>query len=330
MFPTQPGLRAVNLRKGRLLDRIANQEPKLAQEIRSLKLNWFTMRNVDGVDDGTGGPDAGSAEIFIYDEIGGSFGTQVTDFIDALNEITADQITVRINSPGGLLVDAIAISSALQQHDAAIVTRVDGIAASAASVVAIAGDRLEMMPGSQLMIHDVLVDFTGNAADMKEMIAWLNEQSMNVASMYANKAGGEVDEWRSLMLAETWMFAQEAVESGLADAVFVRDKRDMNAAPPKPDPDQGDEPDPNDPNEGKEPAEPDNADSGDGGDGSEDDKKDNSDDAENSAQDRALAILMSRQHRLTNRGFKYLGRERAPEPKVPAHNSFVDLLEMWG
>lgn len=317
MFLTQPGLRAVNLRKGRLLDRIAMQEPQLAQQIRNLKLNWFKMRNVDGADDSSGAPDAGSAEIFIYDEIGGSMGVGVSDFIDALNEISAPQIIVRINSPGGLLVDAIAISSALQQHDSAIITRVDGIAASAASVVAIAGDRLEMMPGSQLMIHDVLVDITGNAADLKECIAWLNEQSMNVASMYAGKAGGDPEEWRSLMLAETWMFAQEAVESKLADAVFVRDKRDLNAAP---DPDQPDEPDPNDPNEGKEPPEPDNADSEDGSDDEE---------MKDSAEERALAILMNRKHRLTNRGFKYLGREKAPTPAV-AKNSFSDLVDMWG
>lgn len=313
MFKTQPGLRAVNLRKGRLLDRIQMQKPELAQEIRALKLDWFKIRNADGVDDGSGSPDAGSAEVFIYDEIGGSFGTQVSDFIDCLNEISAPQIVVRINSPGGLLVDAIAISSALQQHDAAIITRVDGIAASAASVVAIAGDRLEMMPGSQIMIHDVLVDFTGNAADMREMIDWLNEQSMNVASMYANKAGGEVDEWRALMLKETWMFAQEAVEANLADAVYVRDKRDLSAANPPMHPDE-------EPEEPGEP-EPDNADS-------EEPDEGDADEAENSAEDRALAILMSRKHRLTNRGFKYLGREKAPAPQVT--NSFADLVDMWG
>lgn len=322
MFKTQPGLRAVNLRKGRLLDRIAMQHAELAQEIRSLKLNWYTMRNLDGAPDGGDSPDAGSAEIFIYDEIGGSFGVGVTDFIAELNDISADQIVVRINSPGGLLVDAIAISSALQQHPSNIITRVDGIAASAASVVAIAGDRLEMMPGSQLMIHDVMVDISGNAADLKECIAWLNEQSMNVASMYAAKAAGEVDDWRALMLAETWMFAQEAVESGLADALFERPAK--SAFPPtkpddEPDGDEPEKPDEQEPDDGK------NADS------SDDEESDDEDKAQNALEVEALTVLMHRKHRLTNRGFRYLGRERAPEPALPeTRNQFDDVLAAWG
>jgi ATP-dependent protease ClpP protease subunit len=318
MYKTQPGLRAVNLRKGRLLDRIAMQEPQLAQQIRQLKLSWFKMRNVDAGTDGEdgGSPNVGSAEIFIYDEIGGSFGIGVQDFIDELNEISSPQITVRINSPGGMLVDAIAISSALNQHPSQITTRVDGIAASAASVIAIAGDRLEMMPGSQLMIHDVLVDFTGNAADMKDTIDWLNEQSMNVAGMYAAKAKGDIDEFRALMLAETWMFADESVSSGLADAVYVRAKPTA-ADPPFPPKKDDEEPD------GDEPEKPDEE---------EPDEKndDQSDDGEkeDEAESKALAVLMNRKHRLTNRGFKYLGREKAPVPSVPTNN-FSDLIDSW-
>src|ERR1700748_2357450 len=105
MYRTQPGLRAVNLRKARMLDRISMQQPELAQQLRALKLNWFKMRNLDGgstnEETGDAGADIGSAEIFIYDEIGGSFGIGVQDFIDELNEISAPQFTVRINSPGG-------------------------------------------------------------------------------------------------------------------------------------------------------------------------------------------------------------------------------------
>lgn len=320
MYRTQPGLRAVNLRKARLLDRIAMQEPQLAQEIRNLKLSWFKVRNaVDGESDGEN-PDAGQAEVFIYDEIGGSFGVGVTDFIDALAEIDSPQIVVRINSPGGLLIDAIAISNALNQHPSHITTRVDGIAASAASIVAIAGDRLEMMPGSQLMIHDVLVDFSGNMADMKEMMDWLNEQSNNVASMYANKAGGDTEDWRNLMLAETWMFAQEAVDSGLAQAVYERVTPD-SAFPPKKQDDE--EPDGDEPEEPGEP-EPDKSKNDDSGDEEDDDEE-----AMDSIETEALAVLMSRKHRLSNRGYKYLGREKAPAPAIPAHNSFADLLDLW-
>lgn len=319
MYRTQPGLRAVNLRKNRLLDRMANVDSGLAQQIRALKLGWYSMRNVDGEGDSEGGnPDAGSAEIFIYDEIGGSFGVGAQDFIDELNMINAPEIVVRINSPGGLLIDAIAISSALQQHPSNIITRVDGIAASAASVVAIAGDRLEMMSGSQLMIHDVMVDISGNAADLKECIAWLNEQSRNVAEMYASKAQGDPDEWRALMLAETWMFAAESVASGLADAVYVSDKKGSAAFPPA-EPDKEEEPNPDE----EDPANADDeSDSQDESDAPEEEPADSDAEAE------ALNALMHRKHRLTNRGFKYLGREKAPSPELP-HNSFADLVDSW-
>lgn len=315
MYRTQPGLRAVNLRKNRLLDRMANADSELAQQVRALKLGWYTMRNIDGEGDSEGGsPDAGSAEIFIYDEIGGSFGVGAQDFIDELSLITAPEIVVRINSPGGLLVDAIAISSALAQHPSNIITRVDGIAASAASVVAIAGDRLEMMSGSQLMIHDVMVDITGNAADLKECIAWLNEQSRNVAEMYASKAQGDPDEWRALMLAETWMFAAESVASGLADAVYVRDK--AGAALPV-DPNKDEEPNPD-----EQPPEEDDATNAD------DESDDESPEEDTPTAEDALNALMQRKHRLTNRGFKYLGREKAPAPALHV-TDFSDLIDSW-
>lgn len=300
MYRSQPGLRAVNLRKNRLLDRISNVNAGLAQEVRNLKLGWYTMRNIDGESAGEN-PDAGSAEIFIYDEIGGSFGVGAQDFIDELSMITTPEIVVRINSPGGLLVDAIAIGSALAQHPSTIITRVDGIAASAASVVAIAGDRLEMMLGSQIMIHDVLVDITGNAADLKECISWLDEQSRNVANMYAAKAQGDPEEWRALMLAETWMFAEESVASGLADMLYVRDKKGA--------------PMPIEPDEEEEPPEEENADdSEEESDGEEPEEGD----PNAITEEAALNALMFRKHRLSNRGFKYLGRDKAPEPLIPA------------
>lgn len=315
MYRAQPGLRAVNLRKNRLLDRMSNVDPGLAQQIRALKLGWYSMRNIDGEGDSeSSNPDAGSAEIFIYDEIGGSFGVGAQDFIDELNMINAPEIVVRINSPGGLLIDAIAISSALQQHPSTIITRVDGIAASAASVVAIAGDRLEMMSGSQLMIHDVMVDISGNAADLKECIAWLNEQSRNVAEMYASKAQGDPEEWRALMLAETWMFANESVESGLADAVYVSSKKGSPFPPV--DPDKEEEPTPDE-------SDSENTDDTEEEPVPEEDTPENSD-----AELEALNVLMHRKHRLTNRGFKFLGREKAPEPALP-HNSFADLVDSW-
>lgn len=299
---SQPGLRAVNLYKGNMLQRLQNSNPDLAHQIRGLKMNWFTMRNALESDDA----DTSLAEVYIYDEIGGSFGVTAQDFVDQLNEITADEIVVRINSPGGMLLDAITISSALSQHPARIITRVDGMAASAASIIAIAGDHVEMMVGSQMMIHDVICTTMGNMNDMKEAMDWLNLQSENVASMYAAKGGGVAEDWRALMKAETWMFAEESVTSGLADAIYTKAKKAIQAAEDLP-------------------AEPDEE--GDGEDTPPDPVK--PDPEELPEPDDALDMLMNYKHKLTNRGYKYLGRNKAPVPAVNRQESFADLLDSW-
>lgn len=300
---TQPGLRAVNLSKNKLIDRLANKNPELATQIRNTKLEWYTMRN-------QASDDVGPAEIYVYDEIGGSFGVGAMDFIEELNQIDSEEIVVRINSPGGLLVDAIAISSALAQHPAKIITRVDGIAASAASLIAVAGDKCEMMIGSQMMIHDVICQGMGNAKDFREIVDWLEEQSRNVAEIYAKRAPQmDADEWRNLMLAETWMFAQEAVDAGLADNVYERAKI---ALPGQEDPEE--DPEKEDPEE--EPEEDTEA------------VAEEDDDEEEVTEEEALDALMHRSHRLTNRGYKYLGRNRAPRPGINSDN-FTDLLAAW-
>lgn len=255
----QPGLRALNLAKGKLLDRVANVNPELAAQIRNLKLEWYAIRNEQ--------EDSDSTDVFIYDEIGGSFGVDASMFVQELNEITTPEIVVRINSPGGALMDGIAIANAFQQHSSHIITRVDSMAASAASIIAVSGDQVEMMPGSQMMIHDALINAQANPAELESLLEWLHNQSDNVADFYARKAGGTRADWRARMQAETWMFADEALELKLADQMYSSPKRQQETEP-----------------------------------------------AATNSVDAALQTLMNRKHRLTNRGYKYLGREKAPAP----------------
>jgi len=170
---------------------------------------WYAIRNAA----------ADEAEIMLYDEIGGWFGSDAETFVQELRAVTASNITVRLNSPGGSVFDGIAIANALRAHPAAVTVRVDGIAASIASVIALAGDRLVMMPHSQLMIHEASGLCMGNPADMRDMAELLDLQSDNIADVYAAKAGGTRAEWRTKMQAETWYLAAEAVEAGLADEV---------------------------------------------------------------------------------------------------------------
>lgn len=258
----QPGLRALNLQKVRLLERVANVNPELAAQVRNLKLDWYAIRN------NANNPE--STDVFIYDEIGGSFGVDAAAFVQDLNDITTPEIVVRINSPGGLLTDGIAIANSFQQHPSHIITRVDSMAASAASIIAVSGDVVEMVEGSQMMIHDALINVQANPAELAEMLDWLNNQSDNIAEMYARKAGGTAAEWRARMQAETWMFAGEALEMKLADRMYSSPKRQKpEDEPAAPD------------------ADPVNA---------------------------ALHTLMNRTHRLTNRGYRYQGRDRAPDP----------------
>ena len=200
--------------KNSLLARLANHDPALAQQIQSVKLQWFRVAN-------QADPESDNTDVFIYDEIGGSMGVDAEEFARQLNDITTPNITVRINSPGGSLFDGIAIYNTLVQHSAHVLTRVDGVAASAASLIAVAGDVVEMMPGSQMMIHDASAAMAGTAADMAAMSTFLDRQSQNITGIYTRKAGGTRDEWRARMLEETWFFADEAVEIGLADRIYA-------------------------------------------------------------------------------------------------------------
>ena len=156
-------------------------------------------------------------EILMY----GNVGWEITaaETIAKLAEVTGD-VTVRINSYGGDSFEGVAVMNALRHHDGQVTAVIDGVAASAASIIAVGGaDRLVMRPGSELMIHDAWTFADGNAADLTKVAGDLERTSQSMAEIYADKGGGEPDVWRDMMRAETWFSAQEAVDAGLADAV---------------------------------------------------------------------------------------------------------------
>ena len=161
-------------------------------------------------------------EVYLYGEIGDSWlgGTvAASDLVAELSTITTAEIRVHIHSLGGDPWEALAIRSALRQHPAKVTTIVDGIAASAASVVAMAGDEVVMTAGSEMMIHDASGLCIGDAALMRTMADDLDRESGNIAGIYAAKAGGGAAKWRKAMITETWYSAEEAVTAGLADRV---------------------------------------------------------------------------------------------------------------
>ena len=171
------------------------------------------------------------AKVHIMDAIGGWFGIRASDFVREVNDLDVDEIELHLNSPGGGVWDGMAIMNALRAHRAAVEVHIDGIAASIASIIAMAGDEVVMSRGSQMMIHNASTITWGDSAQLRKDAAILDKSDENMAGIYAAKAGGEPADWRALMAAETWYNAGEAVSAGLADR--TDDSEDTEAAEAK-------------------------------------------------------------------------------------------------
>ncbi len=165
---------------------------------------------------------SGKSELFLYDVIGADpffGGVSASEFVAELRQIDAAKIILHINSIGGDVFEAKAMRTALRDHPARIETRIDGIAASAASWVGLVADKVVMAPQSNMVIHDPYDGVIGAAADLRKVADVLDMQGNDVAAMYAQKAGGAAADWRALMVGEKWFSDRQAVDAGLADVV---------------------------------------------------------------------------------------------------------------
>lgn len=163
-----------------------------------------------------------SAEIWIYEEIGdgwygGLSASQFVKDLKALGEL--DEITLRINSPGGSVFDGIAIYNVLKSHKATVRVYVDGLAASIASVIAMSGDQIYMAENSLMMIHNAWGFAVGNAGDMRKVADELEKIDEAIVSTYCKRTRKEEKEICQLMAAETWMTAKEAKDLGFCDDI---------------------------------------------------------------------------------------------------------------
>lgn len=149
------------------------------------------------------------------------WGDEITPkaFRDELNADT-DDITVWINSPGGNVFAAAQIYTMLRDYPGKVTVKIDAIAASAASVIAMAGSKVLMSPVAMLMIHDPSTLAMGNTKDMEKAIATLNEVKESIINAYAAKTGLSHNRISKLMENETWMNAKKAVELGFADEIL--------------------------------------------------------------------------------------------------------------
>jgi ATP-dependent protease ClpP protease subunit len=177
--------------------------------LREGRVNWYRITNLAS---GVG------AEVSIFDEIG-YFGITAQDFLHDLAGVKGP-LTLRLNSPGGEIFDGIAIYNALRARGSISIV-IDGLAASIASVIAMAADpgQLSIAKRASMMIHDGFSQAIGNAQDMRELADLLDQQSDNIAGIYADRTGKTSDYWRTEMRKETWYTGDTAVAAGLADRV---------------------------------------------------------------------------------------------------------------
>ena len=188
--------------------------PKAQKPGRTAR-EWYRIENA--ADD--------AADVYIYDEITDPFlhdffgiGISASSFVKELQALKGKALSVHINSPGGSVFEGLAIYNALRAHDAPVNVIVDGIAASIASVIMMAGDTVTMAPHSMVMIHEPWGVTVGNAADHEQQVRVLNKIGDDIAAVYAERADKRVN-WRAKMREETWLTDEDALNLGLADRI---------------------------------------------------------------------------------------------------------------
>jgi ATP-dependent protease ClpP protease subunit len=165
--------------------------------------------------------DGAPTEILLYDEIG-HWGVTDKDFALALAQAGDGAITVRINSPGGDVFHGYAIYNQLMARTSPVNIVIDGLAASAASFIAMAGDTISMAETSMLMIHNAWGIVVGDRNDMLETAAVMEKIDGQLAAIYATKSGKAAGDVSAMMDSETWFTSNEAKTAGLCDVVLAK------------------------------------------------------------------------------------------------------------
>lgn len=209
----------MDLRELRMTTRLLEQAKQNSMDNGSA--HWYRIENKANTK---------SAEIYIMDEIG-YFGITADEFVRDLNKVAADNITLHISTPGGEVFDAVAIYNALKDHKASVDVVIEGIAASAGSFIAMAGDTVKIQRNASMMIHDGRGLVIGNAQDMRKTADVLDKVSDNIADIYAQRSKQHDKEYfRKKMKDETWYNSNEALDEGLVDEVLGSDEPVENTA----------------------------------------------------------------------------------------------------
>lgn len=171
---------------------------------------WFDFRNAKDE----------SVELFIYDVVGDSWtGNDAAALVKEIANYKKKRINARINSPGGSVFDGVAIFNALKNHDGGVTTYIDGLAASIASIIALAGDRIVMADNAMMMIHNPSSFSFGEAKDLRKDADVLDQIKETLINTYVNKTGKPREDIAADMDKETWFTASEAKAYGLVTEV---------------------------------------------------------------------------------------------------------------
>lgn len=173
--------------------------------------NWFEFKAA---------AESPESDLYLYGEVGG-WGASAAEFIDALSARKDQRINLHIHSPGGSVFEGHAIFNALRLHPGGVTTWIDGIAASMASVIAMAGKPVKIASNGFLMIHNPWTEAEGGSEEMRKQADVLDKLKESLVQIYAEKSGIHEDDISKAMDEETWLSAEEAIEWGLADEVFT-------------------------------------------------------------------------------------------------------------
>ncbi len=167
-------------------------------------------------------------EINVFDQIGYDSwtggGVTAASIKARLAQMAGGDVVVNVNSPGGDMFEGLAIYNLLRAHDGSVSVRVFGLAASAASLVAMAGSQIEIAKSGFLMIHNAWVLAAGNRHDLRAIAETLDPFDAVMAGIYADRSGSAVADIAAKMDAETWIGGQDAIDAGLADALLPADQ----------------------------------------------------------------------------------------------------------
>ncbi len=211
-------------------------EPAKKSEGKNMKYNYRNIKNAEAVSRFWGksldSPDwykiealsDDESEILIYDIIGWPY-NDAGEFIRNLNDIKTKIIMVRINSPGGDVFDGTAIFNALKNHSSKVITRIEGMALSMASVIAMAGKEIQAYSNTMMMIHNARIFTLGDSNLLREVADLLDKIDSNILDIYVSQAKIGKKEIKTMMNAETWMNAEEAKEKGFIDTVLESGKK---------------------------------------------------------------------------------------------------------